>query len=402
MVIGCRLTALFSFNYMFQEYRIAAGWRIFAMIGAALIAFAFIALTVIVFRSAHPGPGLWLMPLLTLLMLTICVSGALDAVRSRLTIDDREIVRTQAFSTRVLPVSEVKGYTRTKNQMWIEPAHDHFPRIKISEYFENGNELKSLIRSRFTDLDQQRLEQEEQEMLADESLGATQQEREERLAAARRYTRILNAAALISVFWAWIYPHPYELCIIVVALIPFIGFFLLSKYRGIIRLAEKPKSAHPNLTMALIFPALGLLIRSMADYKLLNFTPIIGPAAGVGMALCLLMWFCAGVFSQNRELLRSSFYLVIFALYGAGALTIVNCHEDKHPAQVFTTEVISKRVTHGKSTSYHVKLAPWGPRTDDQETNVSRDLYNALEPGQPVQVCLEPGALGMPWFYITP
>jgi hypothetical protein len=75
----------------------------------------------------------------------------------------------------------------------------------------------------------------------------------------------------------------------------------------------------------------------------------------------------------------------------------VNALLDRSVPRPFRVVVISKYASHGKSTSYHLKLAPWGPKVSGQDLMVSYIHYAALKPGDTVCMLLRSGALYVPW-----
>lgn len=119
----------------------------------------------------------------------------------------------------------------------------------------------------------------------------------------------------------------------------------------------------------------------------------VGLAAGVGLAFA----------TPSRPSLGSPIQYVVLlavfgALYGMAAVTVVDTRFDNAPAQLYRTTVTDKYETHGKTTSYHLQLAPWGPRDQSTSVGVSDVAYNAAQPGDPICMNLHPGVLGAPWY----
>lgn len=59
-----------------------------------------------------------------------------------------------------------------------------------------------------------------------------------------------------------------------------------------------------------------------------------------------------------------------------------------------------KRIVRGKSTSYQLYLEPWGPIIEPNRLKVSRATYDPIEPGNVVVLVLNPGALGVNWYFM--
>lgn len=74
---------------------------------------------------------------------------------------------------------------------------------------------------------------------------------------------------------------------------------------------------------------------------------------------------------------------------------------DKSQTTIYPVPIVSKHITHGKSTSYNLKLAAWEFETAGTQASVSRDLYESVQPGDSVCVVLRAGALRIPWYRVT-
>jgi hypothetical protein len=85
-------------------------------------------------------------------------------------------------------------------------------------------------------------------------------------------------------------------------------------------------------------------------------------------------------------------------VYGSGGL--IDVRFDVSPAQPIRTTISAMYISHGKSTSYHLTLPPWGPLTEPNSVAISSSLYNQLSPGDPVCINLHRGALQVAWFVV--
>src|SRR5258707_15159751 len=59
-------------------------------------------------------------------------------------------------------------------------------------------------------------------------------------------------------------------------------------------------------------------------------------------------------------------------------------------------------IFHRDTTTYYLRVAPWGWRQDAQEIAVPLALYRIIRPGQPVNIHLFSGALHLPWYSLSP
>ena len=67
---------------------------------------------------------------------------------------------------------------------------------------------------------------------------------------------------------------------------------------------------------------------------------------------------------------------------------------------VYNTEVVDKSASGTKRTTYHLKVAPWGNHTENENITVTQSQYNSTEIGQTVKVDYKKGLLNIPWYYI--
>ncbi|HXJ12447.1 MAG TPA: hypothetical protein VNH19_09260, partial [Candidatus Limnocylindrales bacterium] len=93
--------------------------------------------------------------------------------------------------------------------------------------------------------------------------------------------------------------------------------------------------------------------------------------------------------------------LFIAVAYGGGVTAMTDTLLDRSLPRVFQTEVLNKRISSGRSTTWYLRLAPWGPQAQPAEVSVHSSLYNSVQPGQIVCVSLYPGTLKILWFRVA-
>ena len=128
---------------------------------------------------------------------------------------------------------------------------------------------------------------------------------------------------------------------------------------------------------------------------------LIGGAAGLAAGLAVA--FATPARPSLGGPIQYVVVMAVFgALYGVAASTIVDVRFDRSPPQLFRSTVTDKYVTHGKSTSYHLEIAPWGPSARESSVGVSESIYDAAQVGDPICMNLHAGLLGAPWYNVTP
>jgi hypothetical protein len=71
---------------------------------------------------------------------------------------------------------------------------------------------------------------------------------------------------------------------------------------------------------------------------------------------------------------------------------------DTSQPQSFTVQVVGKHLSRGRSTTYYLDLAPWGPVDRTNSISVPSTLYRNTVEGDDVCLDLHAGALHMPWY----
>jgi hypothetical protein len=230
-------------------------------------------------------------------------------------------------------------------------------------------------------------------------LGATPAERQQKLSAARSLARIAIFANAGLIFWAFIYPRPYELVIFVLAALPWIAVWIMARSPGLYTLNAPRGSGRPDLTILLISPGFLLALRALQDVHILDWQHLIPVAALVAIALMGGVLWALPSAREKPGMLALTFVLVL--AYGYGVTSLGNALLDRTRGSVFPATVYGKYVTSGRGRTPTLRLGPWGPQAAGQDVRVPWDLYRSTAIGDKVCAHSYPGAFGIPWYRIT-
>lgn len=389
------------------EYRIAKGWKIFIYIFFSALILVFIWLMLLPFvpgltddASLKNHGIVWSLSFFAIIILVL--AGLWDTYISCITIDNTSIRYRGLGTNRYYLFTEIKGFRYADKYIFIEPLEAGAKKIKIHQYFERQDELKAWLEENFINLDEATIAEEEKEILQNEEFGNDASEREALLIDARRIASWLNGGAIVITLWAFIFPEPYEVVLLVCALLPFAAIFFLWKYKGLIKLNDKEKSAYPNLFTALIFPAGALVVRALIDYDIDDYSNVWKLLVITGSLFSFFIFYIVTQGTDNRSNKAISLLLaaIVGFVYAFGAVICYNCNFDKSKPDVFETAVVRMHINSGKSTSYHLTLAPWGKHADEDDITVSKSLYNQLHEGDKVNLYLKKGSLNIPWVIV--
>ncbi len=208
----------------------------------------------------------------------------------------------------------------------------------------------------------------------------------------------MNYAGIAVGLWAFLYPRPYELLMVLCAIFPLAGVIILVQSNGLVRFDERKGSAHPAIIRMFMMPSLALALRSL-DFSFVDAKLLLLPIAAITAVLAGLILAKTKEFADKPW---SRLLPIIFvAVYACGLTVMGNCLFDQSQPEVFTVQVIGRHVSSGRSTSYHVMLAPWGPVAEAKDVTVPRAQYKQIAVGQEVHVAKKAGILRIPWFYIA-
>lgn len=387
---------------MTGEYKTRIGWRIFIYIFSPLLIALFIFVGTLAFRSEFN----WIV---AIILLPVSVGGVIlftygvaEAIVGRFIIGTDSLSQKTCLWTRTLTFAEIKGYKTVSNYVNIVPTESNKKGIQVSRYVEKSDQIVNWICNKFTDLDFHEAIEEEKQILENDEFGITSQAREYKLKEARSVAKYVNISGYAAFFWLVFYPRPYIVSLSVGMILPVIALISIHLYRGLIRFDEKKNSAYPSVIYGFLMPGIGVFIRALMDYEILDYNNLWFVTSLASLVLLII------VISATKEikfkkwtdyLMAASLGLLMYS-YSFGTYLISNCLFDKSESQKFTSRVIDKEVSAGKTTTYYLKIDPWGPRTTPENVSVTKDEYEATNIGDNVNIYLRHGLLRTPWFYI--
>ena len=316
-------------------------------------------------------------------------------VRARLVLGRDELTLFGIRTTQVVQRHALEGYRArdTGSGLLIELCPFRGKKVTLALTAEQNEAILAWI-SPLVDLDQ-RDAQRELEMIAARG-GTSTLELDRRLAFVRRYSRVVDGAAMASGVWVLLWPHPYVLATVTCALMPWLAFGGIAATRGLIRLEPSRASARPGLGRAVLVPAFALALEATRGFQVLDYS-----ALGLGAVVVAALAGLACTRATGLPFREAATYVALFAVcYGPGATALGNALLPNGPAERYMTHVHDMRVRTAKPTGYELALDPFGPIEESIEVDVDPAFYRTLEPGESVRVFIHPGALGMRWISV--
>jgi hypothetical protein len=385
-------------------YRTAIGWQVFIYLAcAAAVAGGAAGL----WNLAHgngtgEGNGDTFLYWMCIAFVAFGLFGMLYTALFKITLEADSITLSSLFGSRALQRKDIAGFRRIEMQhgppLLVFETRDSFQKpVKMSQAVRTDARLAQWMAG-LVDLDSVEREQSQADVMADSELGSTPRERMQSVAQAHRIANALNAAAVLAGAWGWFYPHPYELAMSALAVLPFAAIALIVFSRGQYRLDSGRNEVRPNVAFVLITPAAVLALRALLDINLLRWQD------GAQMAVLGMIVFAVLLNLGMRGADRKIGVVLVFAgfmsAYGYGAGVLADAWFDRAVPERFQSKVQDKYTTSGNRTEFHLKLAPWGPQTEPDDIAVNSPLYDALNPGDSACIALHKGALGAPWYVV--
>lgn len=388
---------------MVGEYRLAKGWQVFIYVFAPILIIGFAALGALPFTADEFNwvTVLILVPI-SIGMMVMGVYGLLETIYGKVTITETSITQKKISKTKTILFDNVKGIRENEQYLVIFSTHGNPKSVQISKYHKQYQELVNWFRLNFADLDVNEAFEEEGAVLENEEFGITVQAREAKFAEAKKVSTAINILGGAAIVWVWFFPQPYSYSVLFSMAIPVLGLAAAVMYKGLIKLDEKKNSKLPTVIYGVFLPISGLGIRALLDYNVILDGNTWSTSASAAVALVLVIRLSTDElkFKKPLEIFLSSFIAVVMFAYSISVYIIVNClFDNSHPSS-FTTKVIDKEISSGKSTSYYLVVEPWGPMIEKDKFTVSEQEYNSYSIGENVVMYLQDGLLETKWYYV--
>jgi hypothetical protein len=320
------------------------------------------------------------------------------AIRSRIIIEGSRITVRTAFGEKTADRSEILGFrtvsSRNGNYQQLYLKDGRSP-ISISQSFSTDEDFRAWF-AQLTDLDERDKQKLLDDIAHDPELGATPDERLGALADAKTwnvFAIFVTVCAASALNWG---PAPFRLpAAIVLALAPMVAVLLVERSPLLFAIFKQKSDPRSDFSFVFLASGFGLLLSATGSH-FISVQPILMIAGFIALVLLAALYFTA----RNRFAVPGAIigFLVVSGLYGYGLVSVLDILPDRSTPEFFATQVQSKHISRGKSTTYYLDLAPWGPIQVSNRLKVPSAIYNGTVEGQ--QVCLElhTGALLIPWY----
>ena len=383
--IGCRV------------YRMRAWQRALFLVFGLMLGGLSVLVAAAANGPAQDGPPL----LLAILPIAAAVYFLATALRSRLVIDGSHIEVRGAFREQSAELGDVEGYRTisTRNgSFWRLQLKQGRGSITIRKSFD-CDELRAWFQQ-LTDLDERDRNQLLDEIKQAQDLGATADERLNALKQALQLNIAFSAVVIAAAVAFYFSQGAVRFAAVgILALAPALVLYLLNRDPLLYAVGKPKRDPRTDLSIAVLASGFGLMIGGVT----VHFASYL-PLWEWGALIAAIYVFAFSTFAQKEP--RVPGFLLIMLVYGGiyayGMVSVIDTMLDRAPATAYATSVIGEHEVHGKSTSYILDLAPWGPFQSANKLSVPHSEYVRAQVGDPVCVTLHPGYLHAPWYTRVP
>ena len=388
-----------------QVYKIAKLWRIISYVLApiAMVPFGFLLLIPIIPNvDINLEVYYWFLLPLSVTMLFVIIVAFVNTIIGKFVIDKNKIYTTGLFNNKQVYFNDIKGYRITEYFTFIESRNDK-TRIKLSNFYENRNELQDWLIWNYKNLNELEIIQEKQEILSKQDLGWTIEERESKFSKYKRLAKILNWSGGIIAIGTTLLLKASDYIILLCIVYPIFCLLAILFSKGLLTIDERNEAVYPSVFWAFFAPTSVVFLRALMYFKIYNYDNVWLLTAVIAFSFFFILIINNRGFVFNKfEKISTILIFSVFIVFGYSFGTVINlnCALDDSQPKKFKTIVLDKRITKGKSTNYYLTVSPWNNQKEPKEENTNETDYELIKKGDTITINFYEGKLNIPWYEI--
>jgi hypothetical protein len=222
---------------------------------------------------------------------------------------------------------------------------------------------------------------------------------------ARSINWIIAALGLSFMF----YPVAYTAQFLVLFICPWMILLFVKSNLKYYRTFSFKESPFPGFNLAIGISFWAIVIRSLLDFTLLDYTMLWWIIALGAPSLTLLFVELTKVefrFDQEKQIgkiILFAVFTLVFSLYLFGSAIMVNCLFDYGARATSVSTVVAKDVSVSRKsgTSYYVLVQLPKEYGTEEKVRVSKERWDGMKKGQNVEVEIGEGLLGLDWLVVN-
>ncbi len=324
------------------------------------------------------------------------------ALRSRLVIDGTRIEIRGALKESSADLSQIEGcrtFTTRNGTYTVLHLKEDRRKITITHSFATDDDYRAWFRQ-ITDLDKRDRDAVLAEISQDQELGATPEERLNALKQAKTRGIIATVIAIAAALAVNLGPANVTLLSAVVLALAPVAVWMLAQRSPLLYVTFK-KKADPRVDLGFVLlVAGGGLTFLISDLEFVSMQPLLYLI--IPVALVYLAAFFSTI-RKNSTNITAAIIVMLLAggSYSFGLAIAADSLLDHSKASTYIVPVTGKHSSHGRSTTYYLNLAPWGPVDHPNNISVAATMYRETSIGDQICLGLHPGQLHAPWYQLV-
>ncbi len=323
------------------------------------------------------------------------------ALRVRVVLDGGRITVRGAFRERSAQAADIEGFrmVRSRNGSYTQLVlKGGGGSISIPSSVDTDDEYRAWMQP-VPDLDDRDRTALLEQIKQDSELGGSEAERMAALGAAKSLSFVLigvSALAAVAVNLGNI--SLLTPAAVTLILTPWAALSLVLRSPLLYTLFKKKGDPRAEMSYPLLIAGFGLLFH-LGSINFISIRPLL-PYAVLAALVLIAASYGPASRSSNRGSLLAALFLA--AVYSYSAVGVADSVLDKSAGASYSTQVIGHHITEGRSTTYSLLVAPWGPVQAPEKVTVPSSVYRSIAIGDTVCPELHPGLLRAPWFRLVP
>lgn len=388
-----------------MEHRISKGWRIFIYIGMSLfiILSIWIVFTVATFGENDTFPDKGIMLLIALSLALFSIYSIIRTRKEKVKINNVLLEHSVVFSKKKIDLDEIDGFRVDEHYIHIIPKDSSVKNIRISSYLDNKYDFIGFLNQRLKNLDDFDYQKEFSEILSNNKFGEDDEERIKQLEKAQKTVKAFMGFGLFATFWLIIYPHPYDLSVLINVLIPMVALGIFYNFNGLVKLDSGKQSEYPDIASILFLPSCGLGLRILFDFEILSFKNVWTPTIIVSIIFFGLFFIRSEELKKKNisSLINTFLTFLLIALHTFTSIIMLNYLFDFSSPSVYPASV-KEKINPTDDNNYRLIVeSSWEIQAAEEiEITVTEGFFYHTEIEDTVFVQLYPGAFNIPWLKI--
>lgn len=318
--------------------------------------------------------------------------------RSLLVLDDSQLQVRTLWQDRTVPLREVEGIRtyRSRYSTYKVICVKGSSRTLQFTNFAVDDAFRDWL-GKLPGLDLRDREDVLQQIAADQELGSTPEERLQALSQAK----LINiGACVVSVAAGCGYVFGGEAwrpwCYAALLLGPVVALGLLYRSPLLYTMFKRKSDPRVDTSALLLISGMGLLLRSMS----VNFVSNSEIWRYVAVVLVAFVFAFYRPAAKSKQAAGALLAVLFFGgFYSWGVVVGLDTMKDAAPVQTYVVTVTGKHYSSGRSTTYYLSLARWGPFPGPVHSmEVPGSLYRSVHAGDQICLALHAGMIHVPWY----